>query len=56
MAALRKPVFFALKYHEKPVSNMFVASSYSSSIGTTTPCGVLACSTIVEPSQQEGFY
>ena len=28
----------------------------SSSTGTTTPCWVLACSTIVEPSQQEGFY
>ena len=28
----------------------------SSSIGTTTPSWVLACPTIVEPSQQEGFY
>ena len=28
----------------------------SSSIGTTTLCWVLACATIVEPSQQEGFY
>ena len=28
----------------------------SSSIGTTTPCWVLACSTVVVPSQQEGFY
>ena len=27
----------------------------SSSIGTTTPCWVLACSTVVKPSQQEGF-
>ena len=34
----------------------FTSSSSSSSIGTTTPCCVLACSTIVEPSQQEGFY
>ena len=28
----------------------------SSSIGTTTPCWVLAYSTVVEYSQQEGFY
>ena len=33
---------------------MHISSSYS--IGTTTPCWVLACSTVVEPSQQEGFY
>ena len=32
------------------------STTSSSSIGTTTPYWVLACSTIVEPSQQEGFY
>ena len=32
------------------------ANGSSSSIGTTAPYWVLACSTIVEPSQQEGFY
>ena len=32
------------------------SSSSSSSIGTTTPCWGLVCSTIFEPSQQEGFY
>ena len=34
----------------------FSSSSSSSSIGTTTPCWVLAYSTVVEYSQQEGFY
>ena len=39
----------------RPLSIPVLAAS-SSSIGSTTPHWVLACSTIVEPSQQEGLY
>ena len=46
--------FLATSFGRK--DGVMMVSSSSSSVGTTTPHWVLACSTIVGPSQQEGFY
>ena len=49
-------MFYMFSKHVNLITSSSSSSSSSSSIGTTTPHWVLACSTIIEPSQQEGFY